>query len=57
MENIDLTAENEAELDFNNFNIHELAQQLEDTNTKYHLARIIAKALLSRRLNEYDLEK
>ncbi|AFN69755.1 hypothetical protein Aes012_125 [Aeromonas phage Aes012] len=57
MENIDLTAENEAELDFNNFSIHELAQQLEDTNTKYHLARIIAKALLSRRLNEYDLEK
>lgn len=57
MENIDLTAENEAELDFNNFSIHELAQQLEDTNTKYHLARIVAKALLSRRLNEYDLEK
>lgn len=57
MENIDLTAENEAELDFNNFSIHELAQQLEDTNTKYHLARIIAKALLSRRLNKYDLEK
>ena len=57
MENINLTAENEAELEFNNFSIHELAQQLEDTNTKYHLARIIAKALLSRRLNEYDLEK
>lgn len=57
MENIGLTAENEAELDFNNFSIHELAQQLEDTNTKYHLSRIIAKALLSRRLNEYDLEK
>ncbi|UOX40516.1 hypothetical protein UGMREWDR_CDS0210 [Aeromonas phage GomatiRiver_11] len=57
MENIDLTAEMEAELDFNNFSIHELAQQLEDTNTKYHLARIIAKALLSHRLTEYDLEK
>ena len=58
MENkFDLTIENEAESGFNNFTLHELAEQLEDTNTKYHLARIIAKALLSRRLNEYDLEK
>lgn len=46
----------EAELDFNNFTLHELAEQLESTTTKYKLARIIAKALLQNRLTEYDLE-
>lgn len=56
MENkLDLTTENEAELDFNNFTLHELAEQLETTHSKYKLARIIAKAMLENRLTEYDL--
>lgn len=55
MDNIDLSAENEAELDFNNFSLHELAEQLESTHSKYKLARIIAKAMLDGRLTEYDL--
>ncbi|QBX32820.1 hypothetical protein Asfd1_194 [Aeromonas phage Asfd_1] len=59
MENIDLTVKTEVgtETDFNNFSLHELAQLLEDTHSKYRLARIIAKALFANRLTQYDLEK
>lgn len=54
MENVDIT-KNE-ELDFCNFTLQELSEQLSSINTKHRLAHIVAKALLNGRLTERDLE-
>lgn len=47
--------ENQAELEYDNFSLSELADQLESTQTKYRLARIVAKALLDKRITEHDI--
>lgn len=46
----------ETNLDYNNFELHELAQMLEDTSTKHRLARILAHALLNKKIDETDME-
>lgn len=54
MENVDIV-KNE-ELDFSNFTLQELSEQLSLINTKHKLVRIVATALLNGRLTERDLE-